>query len=65
MNGLLDTLAHKPLLGAGGSFGGWIGSVISTTPLFQFLSALFGTIIGIMTIVGMIHRAIKWLKGSD
>ena len=59
---LLDTLAQNPIIGAGGSLGGWIGSLVITTPLFQFLSALFGTVIGLITIVGIIIRSIKQLK---
>ena len=59
---LLDTLAQNPIIGAGGSLGGWIGSLVVTTPIFQFLSALFGTLIGLVTIVGIIIRSIKQLK---
>ena len=59
---VLDTLAQNPIIGAGGSLGGWIGSLVVTTPIFQFLSALTGTIIGIVTIVGIIVRFIKQLK---
>ena len=59
---LLDTLAQNPIIGAGGSLGGWIGSLMVTTPILQFLSALFGTIIGLTTIVGIIIRSIKQLK---
>jgi len=58
----LDTLAQNPIIGAGGSLGGWIGSLVVTTPILQFLSALFGTIIGLTTIVGIIIRSIKQLK---
>jgi len=58
----LDTLAQNPIIGAGGSLGGWIGSLVVTTPILQFLSALFGTIIGLTTIVGIIIRFIKQLK---
>jgi len=60
----LDTLAQNPIIGAGGSLGGWIGSLVVTTPILQFLSALFGTIIGLTTIVGIIIRSIKQLKGN-
>ena len=59
---LVDTLAQNPIIGAGGSLGGWIGSLVITTPLFQFLSALFGTVIGLITIVGIVIRFIKQLK---
>ena len=58
----LDTLAQNPIIGAGGSLGGWIGSLVITTPIFQFLSALFGTLIGLTTIVGIIIRFIKQLR---
>ena len=58
----LDTLAQNPIIGAGGSLGGWIGSLVITTPILQFLSALFGTIIGLTTIIGIIIRSIKQLK---
>ena len=58
----LDTLAQNPIIGAGGSLGGWIGSLVATTPILQFLSALFGTIIGLTTIVGIIIRSIKQLR---
>ena len=59
---VLDTLGQNPIIGAGGSLGGWIGSLVLTTPIFQFLSALFGTVIGVITIVGIIIRSIKQLK---
>ena len=59
---LLDTLAQNPIIGAGGSLGGWIGSLVITTHVLQFLSALFGTVIGLVTIVGIIIRSIKQLK---
>ena len=62
MMSVLDTLGQNPSIGAGGSLGGWIGSLVVTTPIFQFLSALMGTIIGIVTIVGIIVRFIKQLK---
>ena len=64
MSNVIDTLSQYPLLGAGGSLGGWIGSLVATTPIFQFLSALFGTIIGITTIIGIIIRAIRSIKES-
>ena len=62
---VLDTLAQNPIIGAGGSLGGWIGSLVMTTPIFQFLSALLGTIIGIVTIVGIIVRFVKQLKENS
>ena len=57
----MDTLYNKPLLGSTGALGGWIGSLVATTPIFQFISALTGSIIGIVTICGLIHRLIKWM----
>jgi len=59
---VLDTLGQNPIIGAGGSLGGWIGSLVVTTPIFQFLSALLGTIIGIVTVIGIIVRFVKQLK---
>ena len=59
---VLDTLAQNPIIGAGGSLVGWIGSLVVTTPIFQFLSALTGTIIGLVTIIVIIVRFIKQLK---
>ena len=59
---LVDTLGQNPIIGAGGSLGGWIGSLVATTPIFQFLSALLGTIIGLITIIGIAIRFIKQLK---
>mgnify|MGYP003132109415 CR=1 FL=1 len=58
---MIDTLYNKPLLGSTGALGGWIGSLVATTPIFQFISALTGSIIGIVTICGLIHRLIKWM----
>ena len=57
----MDTLYNKPLLGSTGALGGWIGSLVATTPIFQFISAFTGAIIGIVTICGLIHRLIKWI----
>tara|TARA_Y100000310_G_C20134193_1_gene557232 strand:+ start:282 stop:482 length:201 start_codon:yes stop_codon:yes gene_type:complete len=59
---MLDTLANRPVLGLGGTFGGWLGSVVSTTPIFQFLSALFGALIGLATVIAMTYRFYKWYK---
>lgn len=50
----LRTLADHPSLGLGGSFGGFWGSVIATAPLWKFLAAFFGAMIGLFTLVGMI-----------
>jgi hypothetical protein len=57
----MDTLYNKPLLGSTGALGGWIGSLVATTPIFQFISALTGSIIGIVTICGLIHRLLTWI----
>ena len=62
---VLDTLAQNPIIGAGGSLGGWIGSLVVTTPIFQFLSALMGTIIGIVTVIGIIVKFVKQLKENS
>ena len=62
---VLDTLGQNPIIGAGRSLGGWIGSLVVTTPIFQFLSALLGTIIGIVTIIGIIVRSVKQLKENS
>ena len=59
---VLDTLGQNHIIGAGGSLGGLIGSLVVTTPIFQFLSALLGTIIGLVTIAGIIVRFVKQLK---
>ena len=61
---MLDTLANRPVLGLGGAYGGWLGSMISTTPILQFLSALFGTIIGLATVIGLTYRFFVWFKGN-
>jgi len=62
---VLDTLGENPIIGAGGSLGGWIGSLVVTTPIFQFLSALLGTIIGIVTVIGIIIKFVKQLKENS
>ena len=59
----MDTLANRPEIGIGGTMGGLMGSIISTTPILQFLSALFGVIIGIATIISMTYKFLKWRKG--
>ena len=56
MNSVLDTLSHNPAIGFGGSAGGFFASILSTTPMFQFLSALFGTTIGLITLIGIAKR---------
>ena len=65
MMSILDTLGENPIIGAGGSLGGWIGSLVVTTPIFQFLSALLGTIIGIVTVIGIIVKFVKQLKENS
>ena len=58
---MIDTLYNRPIVGSTGALGGWIGSIVSTTPIFQFISALTGSIIGIVTIIGLTHRLYKWM----
>ena len=58
---MMDSLYNRPFLGSTGALGGWIGSLVSTTPIFQFISALTGSIIGIVTICGLLHRLYKWV----
>tara|TARA_R100000808_G_C2097605_1_gene115789 strand:+ start:527 stop:709 length:183 start_codon:yes stop_codon:yes gene_type:complete len=58
----MDTLANRPEIGIGGTMGGLMGSIISTTPVLQFLSALFGVVIGVATIISMTYKFIKWIK---
>lgn len=53
MNSVLDTLSQNPTIGFGGSAGGFFASIISTTPIFQFLSAFFGAVIGLVTLIGI------------
>ena len=55
-NALIDTLSQNPQLGLGGSLGGFLASLYSATPLFQFLSALFGALIGLVTLIGMLKH---------
>lgn len=50
----LKVLADHPTIGAGGSIGGFWGSVIATAPLWKFLAAFFGSMIGLITLIGMI-----------
>ena len=52
----IDTLSQHPQLGMGGSFGGFLASIFASTPLFQFLSALFGATIGLITLIGILKR---------
>ena len=58
---MIDTLYNRPFLGSTGALGGWIGSLVSTTPLFQFIAAFTGSVIGIVTMCGLIHRLYKWI----
>ena len=57
----LDTLAQNPIIGAGGSLGGWIGSLVATTPIFQFIAAFTGSVIGMVTLWGLMIRFYKWM----
>lgn len=59
-----DTLGNKPVLGLGGTLGGFWGSIVATTPVLQFLSALFGVIIGLATLGSMTYKFYKWRKGD-
>lgn len=56
MRNVIDSLSQHPQIGVGGSFGGFFGSVFMTTPIFQFLSAFFGALIGLITLIGIIKR---------
>ena len=58
---MIDSLYIRPILGSTGALGGWIGSVVATTPLFQFISAFTGSVIGIVTICGLLYRLYKWV----
>ena len=58
---MMDTLYNRPILGSTGALGGWIGSIVATTPVFQFIAAFTGAIIGIVTICGLIHRFYNWI----
>ena len=59
---MVDTLYDHPVLGATGALGGWIGSLVAITPIFQFIAAFTGAVIGVVTLWGLVHRLIKWLK---
>ena len=52
----IDTLSTHPSVGFGGSLSGFCGSLFTTTPIFQFLSAFFGALIGVLTLVGMAKK---------
>ena len=58
---MIDSLYNRPILGSTGALGGWIGSLVSTTPIFQFISAFTGSIIGIVTICGLMYRLYNWI----
>ena len=59
---MVDTLYNHPILGSGGALGGWLGSIVATTPVFQFIAAFTGSIIGIITLWGLVLRLIKWIS---
>lgn len=59
---MVDTLYNHPILGSGGALGGWIGSILATTPIFQFLAAFTGSVIGMVTLWGLLQRLIKWIS---
>ena len=60
---ILDTLSQYPQVGLSGSFGGFLTSLYVATPLFQFLSALFGALIGLITLLSMLKR--KYYERTD
>jgi len=58
---MVDTLYEHPVLGATGALGGWIGSLMAITPLFQFIAAFTGAVIGVVTVWGLLVRFYKWV----
>ena len=59
---MVDTLYNHPVLGATGALGGWIGSLVAITPIFQFIAAFTGSVIGVVTLWGLLQRLIKWIS---
>ena len=59
---MVDTLYNHPILGSGGALGGWLGSIVATTPVFQFIAAFTGSVIGLVTLWGLMTRLIKWIS---
>ena len=59
---MVDTLYNHPILGSGGALGGWLGSILATTPIFQFIAAFTGSVIGLVTLWGLMIRLIKWIN---
>ena len=57
---MTDTLYTHPVLGSTGALGGWIGSLVATTPIFQFIAAFTGSVIGMVTLWGLMIRFYKW-----
>ena len=58
---MTDTLYNHPILGSTGALGGWIGSLVATTPIFQFIAAFTGSVICIVTLWGLMIRFYKWM----
>ena len=58
---MTDTLYNHPILGSTGALGGWIGSLVATTPIFQFIAAFTGSVIGMVTLWGVRIRFYKWM----
>ena len=56
-----DTLYNHTILGSTGALGGWIGSLVATTPIFQFIAAFTGSVIGLVTLWGLMIRFYKWM----
>ena len=59
---MVDTLYNHPILGSGGALGGWLGSIVATTPVFQFIAAFTGSIRVLITLWGLVLRLIKWIS---
>ena len=59
---MVDTLYNHPILGSGGALGGWLGSILATTPIFQFIAAFTGSVIGLVTLWGLMIRLIRWIN---
>ena len=58
---MTDTLYNHPILGSTGALGGWIGSLVATPPIFQFIAAFTGSVIGVVTLWGLMIRFYKWM----
>ena len=58
---MTDTLYNHPILGSTGALGGWIGSLVATNTIFQFIAAFTGSVIGMVTLWGLMIRFYKWM----